>query len=154
MRGLPQHVQISLGFGQREYMLSSEPGSMEALRALVPSAGVVAMGWLPEQAAEAAGAYDSATLWIDAAGLERLIRHVDAEILRDAGGTARAIGGRPQHGRNLFDSTRRYSAAFTCNTWTAEVLHAAGLPFATAGVAWPRDVMRQAHRIAAAQAAR
>jgi len=143
MRLLPAGGAITFGFGQRDFMMSREPGSMEALRALLPSAGVVAVGWLSLPARDAAGAWDVVEFRVDEAAVARLLRHVEAQI-------GRPVGDRPYAGRNLFDSPRAYSAAFTCNTWTAEALRAAGLPFEPAGVAWASGVMRQAHRIAAA----
>lgn len=150
-RGLPSRGQVSFGYGQRDYMMSNEPGSAEALRALFTSPGVIAVGVLPRRADQAGGVYDATELRVDEAGRDRLLRHVEADMARDGEGPVGAIDGRPYSGRNLFLSRRDYNAVFTCNTWVADALRVAGLPFETAGVAWPGDVMRQAHRIAAAQ---
>ena len=144
--GRPQRV--AFGYGQRDYMAAPDPGVGHALRALATSPGVVAMSVLPPFAGEDA---DTVALGVEAAGIAALLRFVEGQVPRDAQGKLRPIGDGLHRGRVLFDSALPYSAAFTCNTWTAEALKAAGLPFASGGVVWPGQVMAQARRIARLQ---
>ena len=47
-------------------------------------------------------------------------------------------------GRRFYAADRAYSLAYTCNSWTAEMLAAAGLPVSAQGVVLARGVTGQA----------
>ena len=148
---VPPEGRIAFGFGAKVFMTSAAPGITEALSALMNAPGVVAVSGLPAQAPELREVDDYAELGVTPDGLRRMLDFVRRQVARDQGGRPAPLGGFFR-GRKLFDSSLRYRSDFTCNTWTLQALQAAGLPVTPEGVVWSRQVMRQAHRIAAAQA--
>lgn len=147
---LPSNGRIAFGFGAKVFMTASAPGVGEALAALMNAPGVVAVSGLPTRPQEVA-VDDYAEIRVTPAGLAQMLGFVRQQVERDAAGRPSLLGGFFR-GRKLFDSRLRYNTDFTCNTWTLEALRAAGLPVRPEGVVWSRQVMRQAHHIAAAQA--
>lgn len=152
MPSLPQGGHAAIGFGARDFMMEPEPTVGHYLVALLNSPGAVAVSRMPPRLAEAGPFEDVAEIRIDRVGFGRLLHHIRAEIAEDEAGLPRRLGASLfRSGRVLFEAKRSYSSLFTCNSWVAEMLSAAGLPFETEGVIWPTQVMRQAHRLAALQ---
>ncbi len=58
---------------------------------------------------------------------------------------AYAVG--PYQGSLYFSAKPRYSAFYTCNTWAAQVLQAAGLPVRSAGVIFAGQLWTQVVQI-------
>jgi hypothetical protein len=52
----------------------------------------------------------------------------------------------------FYEGQQPYNSLYNCNTWTADALHAGGLPFDSSGVVFASQVMTQARRIASPQA--
>lgn len=149
---VPRDGRIAFGFGAKVFMTAAAPGVGEALSALMNAPGVVAVSGLPQRPQEESQVDDHAEVMVTPDGLARMLAFVRQQVERDAAGRPALLGGFFR-GRKLFDSRLRYSSDFTCNTWTLQALRAGGLPVRPEGVVWSRQVMRQAHRIAAAQAA-
>ncbi len=61
------------------------------------------------------------------------------------------MGDGPYPGSVFYAARGTYDAFDTCNTWTAEMLHAGGLPMPTAGVLFAGQAMGMARRIGAQQ---
>ena len=150
---VPQDGQVGFGFGAKAFMMAPSPGMSEALAALLNAPGVVAVSGMSARPADDGQVDDYVELKVTQAGLGRMLHFVRQQVERDAAGRPALVDGGPFRGRSLFDSRLRYSSHFTCNTWTLQALGAAGLPVQSGEVVWSRQVMRQAHRIAAAQAA-
>jgi hypothetical protein len=148
---VPQHGRIAFGFGAKVFMTASAPGVEEALSALMNAPGVVAVSGLPSRPQELGQVDDYAEVKVTPAGLAQMLGFVRQQVKRDAVGRPSLLGGFFR-GRKLFDSRLRYNTDFTCNTWTLQALAAAGLPTRPNGVVWSRQVMRQVHHIATAQA--
>lgn len=122
---------LFLGFGKRHFMLAERPGLPEFLAGLLPGEGAMTVTAWP---APPPGAL---LLPITPAGLAGLIAALEASF---APGPA-LIEARPT--RRFYAASRGYNLAFTCNTWTAAMLGAAGLPVRTDGVVLARSVMSQ-----------
>lgn len=153
VRAVPRDGMVAFGFGARNYMMIAEPGIGDALESVMGVPGAVAISLLPLRAEDIAQARAVIDLTVPPAGLAGLLRFVREDIARDPAGAPIPVPGGPYFGRNLFDARRRFHAGFTCNTWTAEALRAAGLPVPSAGIVWPGQLMRHVRRVAAAQAA-
>lgn len=147
---VPRDGRIAFGFGAKVFMMAPAPGVAEALSALMNAPGVVAVSALPTRPQEIGPVDDFAEVRVTPEGLARMLGFVRQQVERDAAGRPSLLGGLFR-GRKLFDSRLRYNTDFTCNTWTLEALRAAGLPVRPEGVVWSRQVMRQVHRVAAAQ---
>ncbi len=138
---------LVIGFGERGYLMAPRPGPIEMAAALLPGPGALLVTGLsvPPDGAFPAG---TVALRVDAAGMAALQAALAASFARDAAGGFDPLRDGPYAGARYYAAATRYSAAFTCNTWTAALLRAAGLPVDPAGVVFAGQVMAQVRRIA------
>ncbi len=141
---------LVIGFGQRAYLLRREHNLADMLAALAPGPGALLVTALRDTPQAAFPADDVVVLHVSARGLARLTDFITASFERSPDGALHAIAEGPYPGSLFYASTRTYSGAYTCNTWTAEALQTAGLPVRVAGVVFADAVADQARRIAAA----
>jgi uncharacterized protein (TIGR02117 family) len=139
---------LVFGWGARGYYTARDPGLGDALRALLPGPAVTLV--IPLRAPPAAiyGAENVMTLAVSRPGMARLRDYLAASIAIAPDGTPRRAGTGPDPGSLFFQSTERYDAANTCNTWTAKALHAAALPIDATGVVFAGEVLGQAKPLA------
>ncbi len=145
-RDFPGATHFLFGFGERAYWTRPDPTSMDAFAALVPGPGVILVTALrvPPEAAFAAG--DVVALPVTETGLDRLAAHLAVELRED--GQIRRLADGPYPGSRFYATPRRYSAAYTCNTWTADALQVAGTGVAAAGVLFAGQLMARARAVA------
>jgi hypothetical protein len=139
----PGLALVSLGFGQRDFFMAERPGLAEALAALAPGPAVIRARFL-DAPPRAGGELEVAPL---RGGREGLVRFLAASFARDAAGRLPPPLLSLPPARHFLAAARRYSLAYTCNTWTAEALAAAGLPVAVAGTVSRGQVMAQARAL-------
>ncbi|WP_027283806.1 DUF2459 domain-containing protein [Rubritepida flocculans] len=137
---------VMLGFGQREFFMADRPGLAEALAALAPGPAVIRARFL-DAPPRAEG--DAELLALRGAR-EGLVRFLAAAFARDAAGRLPPPLLSLPPARHFLAAARRYSLAYTCNSWTAEALAAAGLPVAVAGTLLRGQVMAQARALSCA----
>lgn len=130
--GLPEAALVFFGFGKRHFMLAETPGPAEWLAGPLPGAGAMQVTAWP---APPAGAL---VLPVTPEGLAAMATALAASF---APGPA-LIEARPR--RRFYAAARDYSLAYTCNTWTAEMLAAAGLAVSADAVVLARSVTVQA----------
>ena len=144
----PGASHLVLGFGERAYWTRPDPTPADVLLALLPGPGVVLVTGLRTTPAEAVGAGDVVTLAVSAAGLDRLCDFLWATLEPTPEGAARVLARGPYPGSLFYASGRRYAAhSYTCNTWTAEALQAAGVPVEAAGVLFAGQLMGRLRRL-------
>jgi uncharacterized protein (TIGR02117 family) len=148
--GFAQARFLVFGWGARGYYMARHPGLGNLLRALVPGPAVLLV--IPLQVAPAAfaGATNSFAVAVTPAGVERLSEFLWRSLAKGAAGMPQRIGDGPYPGSVFYAATGTYDLAHTCNTWTAEALHAAGLPVTAAGVVYAGQVVDQLRPLAAA----
>ncbi|MCX8134422.1 MAG: DUF2459 domain-containing protein [Roseococcus sp.] len=144
----PRAALVSLGFGQRDFFMAERPGLAEALAALAPGPAVIRADFADAPPRHGA-ALEVVPLSGGRAGLARFLA---ASFARDAGGRLPPPLLSLPPARHFLAAARRYSLAYTCNTWTAEALAAAGLPVAVAGTLSRGQVMAQARALSCAEA--
>jgi uncharacterized protein (TIGR02117 family) len=149
-RGLPDGGTLLVGFGERDYMLAADKGFIDMLRALTPGPGVLLVTPIPSTPAAAFGADTVIILHVSRAGLARLLDFVWHALAQDAGMPRRIADGTAP-GSVFYAASAPYSAAYTCNTWTADALASAGLPISADGVVLASQVMRLARAVATGQ---
>ena len=151
-RVFPGARYFSFGFGERDYLLARRASVVHTLLALWPSPGLVLVTGLRATPPEAFGPSHVVTLRVSEAGQSALLAFVQNyfDVASDSRPRAAAYG--PYPGSVFFASPGTYSAVYTCNTWTADALHAAGLPVTADGVLFAAQVMRQAREASADQA--
>ena len=149
-RDFPGASHFLFGFGERAYWTRPDPTSADAFAALVPGPGVVLATALrvPPQAAFAAE--DVVALPVTEDGLERLAAHLAVELRED--GQVRRLAEGPYPGSRFYATGRRYSAAYTCNTWTADALQVAGTGVSAKGILFAGQLMARARAVAARRA--
>jgi hypothetical protein len=131
----PQAALLFLGFGKRDFMMADSPGLAEWLAGPIPG---------PAAMQVTAWAGPPARAWRLPLNPDALPPLAAALAASFAPGPS-LIEARP--GRRFYAAARGYSLAYTCNSWTAEMLAAAGLPIRAEGVVLARGVMAEAARL-------
>ncbi|HEX4150906.1 MAG TPA: DUF2459 domain-containing protein [Steroidobacteraceae bacterium] len=146
----PRAKYLLFGFGDRHYLLAGKQGAPSLLRALWPGPGlmlVTALEGSPQSAFGAAHVLELHLTQEQSRGAQKFIAQSFAK-LRDQNALPSLEG--PYPGSRYFDAAPRYSGVYTCNTWAADALRAAGLPVRSrftwlAGQLW-RQVIKLAAR--------
>lgn len=135
---------LMFGWGNRRFYMASNPTFGMDIAALFPSQSVV----LVEGCATAPRACYSPevqlqTVSVTASGLERLDAYLAASLQTDAQGRPEPLAPGPDPGSEFYASGLSYDAFHTCNTWTAEALHFAGVPVSYHGLIFADQLWRQ-----------
>ena len=150
-RDYPGAQYLVFGFGERAYLMA-HGGFGEMVAALFPSPSAVLLTALRAPPADAFGADNSVTLRLNQAGVDRIASLIWQDLAHQDG-TAQQLADGPYAGSVFYASNEIYDAFHTCNSWTAMLLRAGGLPVEPHGVLFAGQVMRQVRRIAGLQAA-
>jgi len=143
----PGASHFLFGFGERAYWTRPDPTSADAFSALVPGRpGVILVTALRVPPEAAFAAEDVVALPVTEEGLDRLAAHLAAELRED--GQVRRLADGPYLGSRFYATGRRYSVAYTCNTWTADALQVAGTGVAATGVLFAGQLMARARTVA------
>lgn len=129
----PEAAFIFFGFGKRHFMLAEAPGPAEWLAGPFPGEAAMQVTAWPAPPSRAWRLPLPATAPLAAALLSSFAPGLPV------------IEARP--GRAFFAAARGYSLAYTCNSWTAEMLAAAGLPLRAEGVVLAGGLLNQAARL-------
>lgn len=147
--GFPGARYLVFGWGELGYYTARDPGSGDALRALIPGPAVMLVIPLPASPAQQFGTENVLALPLSQPGLSRLIEYLEGYAAMESDGTLRRVGAGPESGSMFYASTGSYSVLRNCNTWTAEALHVAGLPIDARGVIFAGQVASQARPLVA-----
>lgn len=140
---------LLVGFGDRSYFADHDAGFGTAVAALFPGPSAVQLttvGELPEDEN-----HTIVRLHLSRDAVDRILGFVWNSLDRTDG---RSLSRVAEYGdQNVFYAGRQtYDSFYNCNTWTADALREAGLPFNPSGVLFASEVMEQARKIASAQA--
>lgn len=130
---------IELGWGDEGFYRNPDAGFVQGMRALFWSGDSVLH--LVHQRARPAGG--QLTLALDEAGYQRLLDQLLASFALDVDGRPQALGPGLYGRSRFYQANGRYSLLNTCNTWIAEALAAAGLPFASGSPLTASGLMAQ-----------
>ena len=143
----PQARFFTFGFGDRRYLHARNPAFPNMLAALWPGDGLLLVTALRGTPRQAFGDGQVLDLKLPARQVAQAQRSMAAALtLQD--GHPQSDGPGPYEDSLYWRSSRRYSAAFTCNTWAAQVLSSAGLPLRVHGVVFAAQVWRPVMRLA------
>ena len=120
---------------------------MTLLSALLPGAGAILLTVLRDTPAAAFGADNVVRLDVSEPGMERLREFLGNAVQTNDTGAPISLGEGPYPGGLYFGATADYDGFYTCNTWTADALRAAGIPI-LGPVLFADGVMRQVRQIA------
>jgi hypothetical protein len=149
---IPTARFVSLGFGDKHYLVARNESFPGMLGALWSGPGLILVSGLANSPQQAFGAEQMIEIRVTAAQAAAAAAFVWNSLL-SRNGVAQVASQGPYEGSLYFDSTRRYSAFNTCNTWAAQVLKAADLPVRTGGVVFAGQLWSQVRRVARTQAA-
>ncbi len=135
---------LAVGFGERAYVTAPYLGVISEARALFPSPGALLVTGLSTDPQAAFPEWRVTALRVTEAGEANLARHLAGEFGRDTAGRPALIDRGPYPGSLFYAATTPYSGVYTCNTWTAEALAAAGLPIRAEGVLFSGQVRERA----------
>ena len=132
----PDAAFFEFGWGDRVYYPAEEKTlGMTLSAALVPTPAVMHMAGLVAAPRDGSNAgREVVSVALTEAGFLNLVEALAAEFERPAGGRAASVA------RGLYPGSRFYNAhgGFhlfnTCNTWTARMLRAAGVPLSPSGI--------------------
>lgn len=148
LRRFPEAQYLVFGWGERGYYTARDPGLGDVLRALAPGPAALLIVPLVAPPAQTFGAENVLALPVSQPGIARLSAYLWDYIAKDADGMPLRVEAAPDSGSVFYASAGDYSIAHTCNTWTAEALHVAGLPVDAGGVVFAGQVLRQARPLA------
>ncbi len=138
---------LVFGFGDRHYVLARQHHLPALLAAIWPGPGVILSTALTSSPALAFGARNVVVIRVSRAQALAAQTFV-LNSMAQAGMPPQPLGQGPYAGSAYFAAIPRYSALYTCNTWVADVLHAAGLPVRSAGVVFAYQLWSQARELA------
>ncbi len=138
---------LTYGFGERQFLVDQDRSAGAMLRALLPSKSAVLMTALRTTPGQAFGPANVVALRISRTGLKAIEDRIWREFERSPDGSPVFLAGGPYPGSVYYAASDTYSGLFTCNTWTADILQAGGLPVHTLGVLLSGQVMGQAQWI-------
>jgi uncharacterized protein (TIGR02117 family) len=150
-RLFPGARYFSFGFGERNYVLARRRTFANLLLALWPGPGLMLVTGLRALPSEAFGPPHVVTLRLSETGRSALLAFLGGYFEGGSHGNLRVAARGPYPGSMFFASPGTYSAVYTCNTWTADALQAAGLPVTASGVLFAAQVMERAREVSADQ---
>ena len=138
---------LVFGWGAHDYYMAPDPSIGDLLRAA--ASGPAVMLVIPLEISPEAffGAANVFALSAPPRGIQRLSDFLWDYLAVDKEGPLRRISTGPYPQSVFYASTGTYNLGHTCNTWTAEALHAAGLPVNAAGVVFAGQVLDQLRSI-------
>lgn len=127
----PQATWVAIGWGERPYYMARHPGWLTGLRALFPASSVLHVRTF--LMGNTRNPPDIAWYRLRPRDWRRLRRFLDQSLATMPHGPLLPVAGQRRRGW-FFASRMTYDALHTCNTWTVQALHAAGLPVHSIGV--------------------
>jgi len=149
----PEHTRfpavrfLEVGWGDRAFYQSPDPGIRVALEASLASEGsVLHVAGLDRPPAEHFAHAEITTVVLSARGADALARFVSRAYARDAAGRPIDLGTGLYPGSRFYAATGRYSLVYTCNSWIASALRAGGCPITPAWALTAGNLTFQARR--------
>jgi uncharacterized protein (TIGR02117 family) len=139
----PGARHLVFGWGAHDYYMSQSPSIGELLRAAASGPAVMLVIPLETSPEAFFGAANVFALPAPPEGTQRLSQFLWDYLAVDQRGAPRRAGEGPYPRSVFFATAGTYNLGHTCNTWTAEALHAAGLPVNAAGVVFASQVLDQ-----------
>ncbi len=140
---------LTFGFGERQFLVNHGKTFGAMLSALLPSRSALLMTALRAPPAVAFGQSNAVVLHVSEAGLQQILSGIWNELARTSAGRPMLLANGPYPGSVFYAARDTYSGLYTCNTWTAGILRAGGLPFPVTGMLFAGQVMGVAHWIGA-----
>lgn len=140
----PGAEYLIFGWGNRRFYETENPGSGMAVMSLFPSPSVVFVQGVGQRPVRVPlSGSDVRWLCVSPSGIRRLDSFLAGYFRKGPHGGFISAGRGLLPRSEFFASTGTYDAFHTCNTWTTEALHAAGLPIDSRGIVFATQVMAE-----------
>jgi uncharacterized protein (TIGR02117 family) len=131
----PAAAWLEFGWGDAEYYPTPRPTAGLALSAAFPGPAVLHVSGLPGHPAQTFPTVEVFTFALTPAQHGPLLAALAASFERRGGARAQPLAAPGLYAFSRFyPATGRFHAFNTCNTWTARILAAAGLPISPGGI--------------------
>ena len=140
---------LSFGWGERNYYMARAPTVGDAMNALFPGPAVLLVTPLYLPPGDSQSGAQVFALRVSPAGLDRLSGFLWTAFEKSADGATHRLAAGPGPGSAFYAATGTYSSSYTCNTWTAEALRAAGVPVTSTGVVFAGQLTDQLRSLSA-----
>lgn len=142
---------VMFGYGKKTFITAPATTLAEYVLGPFPGPAVIQVTGLAVTPLQAYEPGSTIRLAMPPGGDAALSAAIWNDLAKDQHGAPRLVS-LGHHPVSVFYASRSgYSLLHTCNTWTANLLHAAGLGIATDGVVFSDQVMARAAAVAAAQ---
>lgn len=148
LQRFPEARYLVFGFGERAWFVAEHINPFEAIRALFPSPAAILVTALHISPEAAYRAEHVVVLPLSASGLKGLHAYLWSYFAKDQNTLKPPIAAGPNAESAFYASEVNYDATFTCNTWTAGALAAAGVPLEPGGIVFAHQVMSRVRDIA------
>ena len=126
----PEADYLEVGWGDRDYYQSPDPGLGTLLKAgLLPTASVLHIVGFNGPVPRYFPRSEIVRLDLSLTGFARLGAYIEGSYAKDARGAVQVLGPGLYGDSRFYLSAETYHAFNTCNVWSARGLRAAGLPF-------------------------
>jgi len=142
---------LMFGYGKRTFLTAPPDDISEYLLGPVPGPAAIETVGLRVSPPDAYGREGMVALALPPGGAARLSAFLWQSLAHDGTGNPRLVGPGGFPGSQFYAAVHGYSLAYTCNTWVADALHAAGLPVDPGGVVLSGQTMARVGAAAAAQ---
>ncbi len=143
-RAFPGARSLLFGFGKRTFFTARVDSWREYLLGPIPGQAAMLVTGLSVVPEAAYGPAATVVLRLPPGGAAALSAFLWRSVAHDAADRPRLIALGPYAGSLFYAATPTYSLGYTCNTWTADGLRAAGTAVSPAGVVLAGQVMRRA----------
>lgn len=130
LRPLVYMEYLEIGWGDRDYYTSPDPGPGLAVKALLlPTSSVLHVVGFRGPPESYFPNSEIISLELSYPGFEQMADHISQSFSRDKYGSAVDLGPGNYGDSRFYASEETYHLCKTCNTWTAAILQEAGCPF-------------------------
>jgi uncharacterized protein (TIGR02117 family) len=140
-RPFPGLRVLTIGFGDRRFLLTRDRSPLSMLAALLPGRAALLTTALRTEPEAAFGAANVVRLHVTIPDLVRLRERLWREFEHTADRRPVFLADGPYPGSLFYAASATYSALYTCNTWTADMARSGGLPLPATGVLFAEQVM-------------
>lgn len=137
----PNAAFFEFGWGDRSYYLAEKKTLGMTLSAVLVKTStvmhMVALEAPPEEDEE----YDVISIELTEEGFQHLVQAISEEFERPPGGRAEAVSRGLYLDSYFYHARGKFHLFNTCNTWTALMLHASGIPISPSGIVTANGLM-------------
>jgi hypothetical protein len=150
-RVFPGARVIMFGYGKKTFVTAPAETLSEYFLGPVPGPAVIHVVGLRVMPPEAYPPESTVTLALPPGGSRALSEYIWKDLAKDASGKPVVVAPSTDPDGLFYAAQSEYNLLHTCNTWTADALHASGLPVSGGNVIFSGQAMARVDDVAASQ---